>query len=198
MNASERERNLLRNGAAVLALAVAMRFGVFPIVAGVHTARADLERARDLLDRDEAQLRKMKDLPRAVERATGRVLAGAPRLLPAASQTQAQAWLVWRVGETARTAPVQITRTEVLSPAPASDLTEVALRVEGEGEFGGLMALLAGVEGDPVFLRVSTLEVGRQSPSELPGREPLTFRFTVGGFLLVDGDSTGGTGAQSR
>ncbi|HEX8432377.1 MAG TPA: hypothetical protein VF625_13895, partial [Longimicrobium sp.] len=137
----ERERRTVRAGAVVLLMAVAARGGIIPFLDRLHDANARLAREESLLVRDRELLRDARGARSVFDSLAAGFLASAPRLMPGGATVSIQAALSRRLEEGAAEASVQLTRVDPLAARAAGHgLAAVALRVEGESDFAGLLA----------------------------------------------------------
>jgi hypothetical protein len=180
-----RALQLVGGAAAVL---LVWSLGLTPYRAAAAEARLELEASRDQLQREVRLLAGGHSHPAAWERGAARMLEVAPRLFGGDNDGAASAALTGYIHGAAKLARVLVVQLEPLpSEHAGGGITALPLRLRGESDLEGLLALLEAIESGPKLVRIDELQVGRSSASAHPeslDAEVLSFHLTLAGFAL--------------
>lgn len=186
---SRRDRRALALGALVVLPALLWVFGGAPYVRALRSARAELEKERTLLAGERGLVASRDLYPAALDEATERVRALAPRIFSGGGGS-AIAELSGYVRHRANASRVLLSR---IAPGEEEELdggvAAVSLNVEGESDLRGIVSLVHLLESGEKLVRVGRLRIGRLGSVDTGGGdagwERLFFSLRVSG-LTVD------------
>ena len=192
-----RDRRALRLGLLVLAPALAVSFGLKPILRDQADLRARVREQRDLLVRELALANGVAALARDRDTLALLVRTKGSRLFPGRDPLAATAALVTLVGEQARGHGVLLEAIESRAPAAAGGgLVAVEIAVRGRSDLQGVLQWLRGMETGSRLLRVEQLALARLNDRIATNSrdiEVVTLAAVIRGFVLVDRGWESGT-----
>ena len=185
-----RDRRALVLGGSLLLSACMFTYGIQPYRRARAALRERVIEQRALLARGLAVLAEGRELPAALERATGALDEKRTRLLPGDDPLSATAALVGIVGDEARREGVQLEAIESRTAEPAGDrLVAVRIEIRGRADLEALLRWLAALETGPHLVRVEGLTVAQSDAGAVPDSndtEALLLAAIIKGYVLPE------------
>jgi type II secretion system (T2SS) protein M len=161
MQLQTRDRRALGIAAFAVVAGLAFRFGAIPYIAKHAELRAELQMQRDLYAREAGLIEGVELIDTAVRQSADYLTRNANRVFVAdldanltASEVQSY------VDRIVHIAGVTVSQMDVQAADSLNrGLSRVGLRVRGQGDFEGVMALLDAVQTGPRLLEIQELSV---------------------------------------
>jgi hypothetical protein len=159
---SSRDRRALRLGLVLAVPTLIYVFAIKPYVASIRVAKDSLQTQRDLLAREEALVRNAPNMPRQIAAARSAVAAEHMRLYSQPDVIAATGALSREVSAAFEDAGISLQHVEthdvVVRPNGVRELT---VDIRAEGDFEGILDVLATFETSDHLIRVSRLGIER-------------------------------------
>jgi hypothetical protein len=183
---SPRDRRALILGAAVLAPAFLVIWGVRPYLAALSDTRQRLAVEREALARERAAVSAARRNPNLQHVADSATRAAAPRLFAGRDDVMASAELASYLGDVARRHHVWLQDASTRAATTAEgDVRTLHVDIRAESDLRGILEFLQGLESGGKLVRVDRLDISRQpSRSDENGAETLALSATVAAFAI--------------
>jgi hypothetical protein len=184
---SDRDRHALYIGFLSICTLIVLSRGVPAWLAWKESAREDATIVAAEVSNADALLRARGSLSDSLASRGGRFVTLIPKFLTGSSPEAAGTVLASLVSDAASEAQVQVGSLEIHADSlGVDDISRVAVRATGFGDVGGVMAMLAGLEGAPQLLIVRSLTIDQAEPdAPTTTMERLQFTIVVEGLLLT-------------
>lgn len=186
---SSRDGRAIIIGSAAIALAACVRFGGIPYVNSLNAVRSELATQERLLRREVTLLGDARAFPDTFRTVAAELFSYAPHLLPAEEAPTTSAALQRYIREAASGIPMTITSMQPAALEESDDgVRRMGLRVEGETDLEGFLALVAALEAGTYLFHLHDLSVRAShragSAADRDSAETLRFTFVAVAFSL--------------
>jgi type II secretory pathway component PulM len=178
---SVRDRRALAIGGTAFVPMLLWLLVIAPFARHLDQARAQLDRSRDLLQRERRIVGSAAVYASARADATQRLTETRRRLIYATTEASASAMLAAFVDERARASGVEVNTVDAMRDSSRSGaLQRISVRLAGAGDMEGILTLIGTLESGSPFLVITELQI------EQSGQDPVTEpgpAITIGGAL---------------
>lgn len=184
---SSRDRRALYLGFVSISILIVLSRGIPLWIAWTSAVRSDAQASTVELSRSTALMRARRTLADSLSERGNRLVSVMPAFLTGVSPEAAGASLAGILSQAAADSRVELSSMEVRADSLGSDeVARVSVRVVASGDVGGVIQMLAAIEGEQRLLTVRSLRLDQPEPDAPSSTmERLQITLVVQGLLLT-------------